>query len=67
MREIETLEDTLEKARANKTPVALVLAGRIEAPMSAFVLGRNGQTFEFAIDGARIRMDVAHVVLWLAQ
>lgn len=60
---VETLEDVLETARQAQTPVALILSGRIEAPVSAFVLGRNGQTFDFSVDGVRIRMDVANVVL----
>lgn len=60
---VETLEDVLENAREKQTPVLLVLGGHIEAPVSAFVLGRNGQTFDFSVGGARIRMDVASVVL----
>lgn len=40
-----------------------MLGGRIDAPVQAFVLGRNGQTFDFSINGLRIRMDVANVVL----
>ncbi len=60
---VETLEDLLENAREAQTPVQLVLGGRIDAPVSAFVIGRNGQTFDFSIDGLRIRMDVANVVL----
>ena len=60
---VETLEDVLENAREKQTPVQLILGGRIDAPVSAFVIGRNGQTFDFTIDGLRIRMDVAHVIL----
>jgi hypothetical protein len=47
---VETIEDVLETARQDQVPVALVL-------------GRNGQTFDFAVEGVRIRMDVANVVL----
>jgi hypothetical protein len=60
---VETLEDVLETARQAQTPVQLVLGGRIDAPVAAFVLGRNGATFDFAVEGARIRMDVANIVL----
>jgi hypothetical protein len=60
---VETLEDLLESAREAQTPVQLVLGGRIDAPVSAFVIGRNGQTFDFSVAGLRIRMDVANVVL----
>jgi hypothetical protein len=60
---VETIEDVLETARQAQTPVALILGGRIDAPVSAFVLGRNGQTFDFAVEGVRIRMDVANIVL----
>ena len=60
---VETLEDLLESAREAQTPVQLVLGGRIDAPVAAFVIGRNGQTFDFSVDGLRIRMDVANVVL----
>ena len=60
---VETLEDVLENAREKQTPVNLVLGGRIEVPVSAFVLGRNGQTFDFSVGGVQIRMDVASVVL----
>jgi hypothetical protein len=63
---VETLEDLLENAREAQTPVQLVLGGRIDAPVSAFVIGRNGQTFDFTVDGLRIRMDVANVVLRVA-
>jgi hypothetical protein len=60
---VETLEDVLENAREKQTPVELVLGGRVDAPVQAFVLGRNGQTFDFSVGGLRIRMDVANVVL----
>lgn len=60
---VDTIEDVLENAREKQTPVELVLGGRIEQPVQAFVLGRNGQTFDFSIGGLRIRMDVANVVL----
>jgi hypothetical protein len=63
---VDTLEDVLENAREKQTPVELVLGGRIEAPVSAFVLGRNGQTFDFSVNGVRIRMDVGSVVLRIA-
>lgn len=63
---VDTLEDVLESAREKQTPVELVLGGRIEAPVSAFVLGRNGQTFDFSVNGIRIRMDVGSVVLRIA-
>ncbi|MBL9026437.1 MAG: hypothetical protein JNL21_29845 [Myxococcales bacterium] len=63
---VDTLEDVLESAREKQTPVDLVLGGRIDAPVSAFVLGRNGQTFDFSVNGVRIRMDVGSVVLRIA-
>lgn len=63
---VETIEDVLETARQAQTPVDLVVGGRIEAPVSAFVLGSNGQTFDFSVEGVRTRMDVANVVLRIA-
>ncbi len=60
---VKTLEDVLETARESRAPVQLVLGGQVDAPVEALVVGRNGQTFEFLVRGARIAMDVAHVVL----
>jgi hypothetical protein len=59
----ETLEDILETARQAGTPVALAFAGRFDHPITAKVVARNGSTFEFLIDGRRVRMDVANVVI----
>ena len=60
---IETQETLLEHARQSGTPVRLVLGGRIEEPVLATVRARNGQTFEFLVGDATLRMDVAAVVI----
>ena len=53
----------LEHARQNQTPVQLVFAGNIDAPVTALVRARNGPTFEFVIGAAVIRMDLAAVAV----
>ena len=60
---IETLETLLEHARRSGTPVRLVLGGRIEEPVLATVRARNGQTFEFLVGDATLKMEVAAVVV----
>jgi hypothetical protein len=60
---VETLETYLEHARQSQTPVRLVFAGNIDAPVTAVVRARNGPTFEFVIGAAVIRMDLAGVVV----
>jgi hypothetical protein len=60
---VETLETFLEHARQSGAPIQLVLGGRIDAPVVATVRARNGQTFEFVVGDATIKMEVAAVVV----
>ncbi len=64
--ELHTLEDTLETARQDQRPVRLALGGRIDQPHEAYVIARNGGTFEFMIQGTRVVMDLSQVVLVLS-
>jgi hypothetical protein len=64
--ELHTLEDTLETARQAQRPVRLALAGRIDEAREAYVVARNGATFEFMIGGTRVVMDLSQVVLVLS-
>lgn len=60
---VETLETLLENARQAKTPIQLVLGGRIDQPVTALVLRRNGPTFEMSVGEAVLRMDLASIVV----
>lgn len=64
--DVHTVEDILETSRQDQQPVRLALGGRIDQPVEAYVIERNGSTFEFMVDGTRILMDVAQVVLVLS-
>lgn len=64
--ELHTLEDTLETARQEQRPVRLALGGRIDEPREAYVVARNGSTFEFMVVGTRLVMDLSQVVLVLS-
>ncbi len=60
---IETLDTYLENAMNEQRPIQLVLGGRVDAPVAALVRARNGSTFELAIGGATVRMDLSAVVV----
>ena len=64
--DLRTVEDTLETARQEQRPVRLALGGRIDEPHEAYVVARNGGTFEFMIHGTRVVMDLSQVVLVLS-
>ena len=64
--EVHTLEDSLETARQAQAPITIALGGRLDAPHEAYVIGRNGQTFELMVHGTRIALDVTQIVLILS-
>lgn len=64
--DVHTVEDILETSRQEQQPVRIALGGRIDEPREAYVIERNGDTFEFMIDGTRVLMSVSQVVLVLS-
>jgi hypothetical protein len=62
---LQTVEGVLESCLQSGQSVKIVLGGRVDAPLEARILRRNGQTFEIAVLGSRVAVEVAQVGIWL--